>query len=89
MTQFISSQESCQELQFPIMLKVMTDIEAKEYHRKKLFELSLKSIGEIPQLDEPNEEQKGWVLFRLSHSNTWSKVHENKIGDSKNWKRSR
>jgi hypothetical protein len=36
-------------------------------------------------LEEPSDDQKEWVLFRLSHSNTWPKVHENKKGDSKNW----
>ena len=35
--------------------------ETKEYHLKRLYELSLKSIGEIPQLDELTEEQKQWV----------------------------
>jgi hypothetical protein len=37
----------------------------KEYHLKKLYELSLKSLGEIPQLSEPNQEQKEWVLREL------------------------
>jgi|GEM_PF-2258484 len=35
--------------------------------------------------EEPSDEDKEWVLLRLSHSNTWPKVHENKIGDSRNW----
>jgi hypothetical protein len=35
--------------------------------------------------EEASDDQKEWVLFRLSHSNTWPNVHENKIGDSKNW----
>ena len=80
MVQLVSNLDSAQELQFPIMLKLMTDDETKQYHRKKLLELSLKSPGEIPQLEEPTDDQKQWVLFRLSHSNTWPKVHENKIG---------
>jgi hypothetical protein len=50
---------------FPIQVKVMTDEELKQYHRKKLYELSLNSLGEIPQLDEPTYEQKRWVLHRL------------------------
>jgi hypothetical protein len=33
----------------------------KQYHRKRLLELSLKSLGEIPQLDDPTEEQKEWM----------------------------
>jgi hypothetical protein len=64
---------------------ITNDDEAREYNRKKLYELSLKSIGDIPQLDEPNEEQKGWMHFRLTHSSSWPRVHENKIGDYKNW----
>lgn len=73
-------------LQFPIQLKQMTDEETREYHLKKLFELSLKSLGQIPQLEDPTYEQKKWVNFRLSHSDTWPKVRENKIGDSKHWR---
>jgi hypothetical protein len=37
-------------------------------------------------LEEPSDEDKEWVLFRVLHSNTWPKVHENKIGDWKHWK---
>ena len=74
-----------QDLVFPIQL-VTDKQKIKEYHLKKLYELSLKSIGEIPQLEEPTYEQKEWVLFRLSHNNTWPKIHENKIGDVKNWR---
>ena len=60
------------EIQYPMMLKEMTDDEIKEYHRKKRYELSLKSIGEIPQLEEPNYEQKLWVLHKLKGSaSTW------------------
>ena len=65
MMQFISSQESCQELQFPIRLKVMIDEETKHYHRQKLYELSLKTIWEIPQLDEPTDEQKKWFIGKM------------------------
>ena len=43
MTQFDLSQHSAEELYFPIMLKVMTDDETKEYLLKKLYQLSLKS----------------------------------------------
>lgn len=72
MTQFISSLESCQEVQFPIMLTVMTDGERADYHLKKLYQLSLKSIGEIPQLDQPNDEQKEWVIDKMkSPSQAW------------------
>ena len=75
-----------QILQFSIQLKVMTEEETKEYHLKKLYQLSLKSIGQLPQLDKPTYDQKVWVLFRLSNPNTWPKVQENKIGDWKNWR---
>ena len=34
---------------------------SKEEHLKRLYELSLKTIGEIPQLEEPNHEQKRWI----------------------------
>jgi len=74
-----------QSLQFPMQVKVMTEPELRDYHRKKLYELSIKSLGEIPQIHEPTDEQKEWVLFKLSHSDTWPKVHKNKIGDFKNW----
>ncbi len=67
------------------VVQVNKSNETKEYHRKKRYELSLNSIGEIPQLDECTEEQKEWVLFRLSHSNTWPEIQESKIGDAKNW----
>jgi len=59
-----------QSLQLPVQVKVMTEQETKEYHLKKLYELSIKSIGEKPQLNEPTDEEIEWVLFRLTHSNT-------------------
>ena len=70
----------------------------KEYYLKKLSELSkpepenldFKVDGSVWRngkvlLEEPTDEQKEWVLFRLSHSNTWPNIRENKIGDFKNW----
>jgi hypothetical protein len=36
-----------------------------EKARKRIQELSLKSIGEIPQLEEPNQEQKEWVIRKI------------------------
>ena len=74
-------------LLFPIQLKQMTDEETKEYHLKKLFELSSKSAKQKPQLEDPTEEQEQWINRRMSRSNTWPKVHENKIGDWKHWRR--
>jgi hypothetical protein len=44
------------------------EIETKEYHRKKLYELSIKSLGEIPQLEEPSYDQKAWVVRRMRDS---------------------
>jgi hypothetical protein len=58
-------QSQSQELQYPIMLKVMTDDETRAYHRKKLFELSIKSLGQIPQLDDLNEEQQQWIERKM------------------------
>ena len=43
----------------------MTDQELREFHRKKLYEMSLKTIGEIPILEEPTEEQKRFVRKEL------------------------
>ncbi|HET6726645.1 MAG TPA: hypothetical protein VFH19_01305 [Nitrososphaeraceae archaeon] len=54
-----------QSLQYPLQIKPITDREIKEYYLKKHYQLSLKSIGEIPQLVEPTDEQKEWVLHRL------------------------
>lgn len=47
------------------MLKVMTDEETKKYHLKKLYKLSLKSIGEKPQLEKPTYDQKEWVIQKM------------------------
>lgn len=40
------------------MTQLIIDKESKQYHLRRLYDLSLKSIGEIPQLDEPTDEQK-------------------------------
>ena len=37
----------------------------KNFALKRLYELSLKSLGEIPQLDEPNKEQTEWTKNRM------------------------
>jgi hypothetical protein len=39
--------------------------ETKEYHRKRLADLSIKSLGKIPELDEPNQEQKQWIQRKM------------------------
>lgn len=63
------------EIQAPMMLKLMSHEETKEYHLKKLEKLSVKSLGEIPQVQEPNEEKKQWVIRRMKGSSksweTW------------------
>jgi parvulin-like peptidyl-prolyl isomerase len=41
---------------------VQTD---KEYHLKRLEELSEKSLGQIPELDELNEEQQAWIKRKM------------------------
>ena len=48
-----------------VQVQPKTDDEIKEYHRKKRYESSLKSIGVIPSIDEPTDEQKDWVLRKL------------------------
>jgi hypothetical protein len=39
----------------------IVDSEQRIKFRKRLYELSLKSLGEIPILEEPNEEQSKWL----------------------------
>ena len=67
------------------VIELPKDDEIKQYHLKRLEKLSEDSLGQIPQLEEPNEEQTEWMHFRIHH-NTFPKVHENKIGGHKNWK---
>jgi hypothetical protein len=103
MTQFVLSQHSAEELYVPIMPKLMTEHETKEYHLKKFAEWGKKweqeEKGELVFcvdrnvyrngklfLKEPSDEDKEWVLFRLSHPVTWPRVRENNIGDFKNWR---
>jgi hypothetical protein len=49
------------DLQFPIMLKVMTDKETKEYHLKKLYELSLKWREKNPP-EKPNKKRDRFLM---------------------------
>ena len=63
-----------QMFQFPIQIKVMTEEETKEYHRKKRCELSIKLIGQKSQLEEPNDEQNEWIENRMKSSSwTWKR----------------
>ena len=41
------------------------DEEIKTNHRKKLFELSKKLEGKIPQLDEPSYEEQEWIKRKI------------------------
>jgi hypothetical protein len=34
-------------------------------HLKRLYELSLKTAGQKPQLEEPTDEQKEWMIRRM------------------------
>jgi hypothetical protein len=40
----------------------------KEYHLKRLLELSLKTLGAVPWLDDPTDEQKEWFVRRMRGS---------------------
>jgi hypothetical protein len=81
------------------MTQQLLEDKDKEYHLKRLEELAkieeskldFKVDGSIwkngkPIAEEPTYEQKKWFNFRFLHHSTWPKVHENKIGDYKNWK---
>jgi hypothetical protein len=49
----------------------------KQQHLKRLEELSLKSAGQTPQLEEPNEEQLQWVERKMKGSaRTWQTWNE-------------
>ena len=47
--------------------------ETRRYHLRKLYELSLKSLGQIPLLDELTEEQEAWVQRRIRNARSWEK----------------
>jgi hypothetical protein len=81
-----------QDLIFPIQLKKMSDQETKEYHLKKLFELSKPGKGELDfrvdgsiwkdgklLAEEPSYEQKEWFNQRMRGSaRTWETSIEHK-----------
>jgi hypothetical protein len=61
-------------MQYPIPIKAKTDTETKDYHLKKLYELSKNLEFVVPQVDEPNYEQKGWVEIRMKGSaSSWKR----------------
>ena len=45
--------------------QVKTDEQIKEEHLKRLQKLSEDSLGAIPHLIEPTDDQKEWVLGKL------------------------
>ena len=51
-----------------VRTKERTIQEIKEYHLKRLEQLALNHIGDIPQLDEPTEQQLEWVKHRMKGS---------------------
>jgi hypothetical protein len=53
---------------YTVRTKQLTDEETREYHRKRIFELSLKTVGAVPWLDEPSYEQKAWLIHRMRGS---------------------
>ena len=56
-----------------------TDEEIKDYHRKRLYDLSLKTVGAVPWLDEPSYEQKEWFVHKMKAPNwTWNTSIEHK-----------
>jgi len=70
---FLENPSSLQSL-FPMQLKQMSYKETKEYHLKKLYQLSLKSIGQVPQQDDLNEEKKEWYEFRMKgNARSWER----------------
>jgi hypothetical protein len=63
-----------------IVMTLVFDNEAKkEYLLKRLKELSEKSLGEIPQLDEPTEQQNRWIKRRMRQpARSWDTSIEHK-----------
>ena len=53
---------------YAVRTKQLTDEQTREYHRKRLYELSLKTIGVVPWLDDPTNEQKEWFIQRMKGS---------------------
>ena len=54
-----------------IQVNKSNDEEIKEYHLKRLYELSLKSISQKPQLEEPTQEQLSWSKNAMKRG--WNK----------------
>ena len=58
---------------YTVKAKQLTDEEIREYHRKKLYEISLKTIGTVPWLDEPTDDQKQWFIHRMKGPISWER----------------
>jgi hypothetical protein len=48
--------------------KELTDEQTRQYHRKRLLELSLKTVGAVPWLHNPSRKQKEWFIRRMKGS---------------------
>jgi hypothetical protein len=46
----------------------LTDEQTREYHRRRLHELSLETVGAVPWIDEPTDGQKLWFIHRMKGS---------------------
>jgi hypothetical protein len=56
---------------------MITQVIDKKYHWKRLEQLTISHIGDIPQLDTPTYEQKRWILNRLrGPAWTWKRWYE-------------
>lgn len=58
--------------------KLTKDDDIKDYHRKRCYKLSIRSIEEVPYLLEPTDEQKEWALRKLkARADTWKDARSN------------
>jgi hypothetical protein len=83
MTLEIQNVTSRKELQFPMILRQMTEEEAKEYHKNKRI-AAIRNFAERrprPKLDpyadfdDLNIEQQEWVEGQLNESRSWERWH--------------
>jgi len=52
----------------PSATVIKTDQPIREYCLKRIEQLSINSLGEIPWLDEPTDEQKEWFIHKIEGS---------------------
>ena len=55
-------------MKYTVRTKLIDPKTTKEYHLMRLLELSRKSVGEIPQVDQLTEEQKEYVDRKMRNS---------------------